>query len=292
MRDLVTEGKRDFRIRKLLAKIIKSCSPKDYSCYAESVFNYCQNNIKYVFDPNGVELIEAPWKVVESGIADCDSIVVLLASLLENAGLACRFVTIKADKLRSDEFSHVFLECKVPGRGWVPMDATMHDRPFGWSPDQNFPRKNWPASRDEPEAREGEGDEMSGYSPSRLSGMSYLNQVPAYDSDSIPGVEDTVGVHVGHKWAWRMEPMAVHGTPEELELSALRRGTGPEEMPTQSFFIRDDAQQVIAQKQAEMRRQDGMYAEEAVVVTKVPSVGKPWLLLGAVILGAYLLGRR
>lgn len=149
MRKGVTRGKRVFEIRRLIGEIIQPCTPKDYYCYAKSLYEYCRDRIRYTFDPVGVELVESPERILfESKIADCDSIVTVLATMCEAIGLPCRFVTVKADKFRPNEYSHVYMEVNIPNRGWVAADPTMPTKEFGWSPDPKFPTKRWPASLD------------------------------------------------------------------------------------------------------------------------------------------------
>ena len=232
MQDMVTLGKREPKIRALVGQLVKNCSPKDYWCYAEQAFLFCRDKIKYVYDPNGVELIENPVRILEMGLADCDSIVILLASLLENMGFPCRFVTIKADKLRPDEFSHVFLEVKLPKRGWISADATQPDKPFGWNPGSQYPRKSWPASKDGAEERD--ADEMSGFgdvnwNPGGMSGL----------AETLPGVEDTPGVLVKKPWEFRTEPALISSSPESLELQPLagKQAGLPSGAPMQEFWL-------------------------------------------------------
>jgi len=227
MRDLVTQGKRDFRVRDVVGPLLRNCPKKDYLCYARAIFEFCRDRIQYVFDPSGVELIEAPYRILESGIADCDSIVVLLAAMLENAGFPCEFVTIKADAKRPDEYSHVFLRCKVAKHGWVEMDATMQ-KPFGWGPPEYFTRKYWAASNDRDESHE--DDKMAG-----------LGQ--------IPGLEYGKGQVQGGIWNWRQESALVTATPEALELEPLA-GKKPE-LPTMgqdpTFFSAEQSKEMYAQ---------------------------------------------
>jgi hypothetical protein len=149
MRKGVTKGKRVFEIRRIIGEIIAPCATKDYYCYAKALYEYCRDRIKYTFDPVGVELVESPERILlESRIADCDSIVTVLATLYEAIGFPARFVTVRADPMRPDDYSHVFLEVNLPRHGWVAADPTMPDKQFGWAPDPKFPRKNWPASLD------------------------------------------------------------------------------------------------------------------------------------------------
>ncbi len=233
MRDLVTQGKRDFRVRTFIGRnIINNCPAKDYYCYAEAAHNFCTTQIKYAFDPNGVELIESPWKVIESGIADCDSIVILFATIVESLGMPARFVTIKADKSRPNDFSHVFAEVKIPRKGWVAADCTMADKPFGWTPPDFHARKNWPASNDSPESHD--DDAMAGVA---MSGLGNLGK------ENIPGVEASRGLITGQPFEFRVEPTSlVLGSPEEVELDPLQTGT-PRMIgePEPNYFMADEA---------------------------------------------------
>jgi hypothetical protein len=228
MRDLVTQGKRDFRLRTAAGKILQNCPNKDYECFARAIHQFCTHQIKYVFDPNGVELIEAPYRILESGIADCDSIVVLAAAMLESIGLPARFVTIKADTSRPTQWSHVFLQAKVPNKGWIGMDCTMPDKPFGWEPPQTYERKTWPASRDGVESHD--RDEMAGL------GMA-----------AVPHVENTKGVMVGNEWNFRDESALVTATPEQIELNPLeKRSVEPIGAPRPEFFMENQRLPVAA----------------------------------------------
>jgi hypothetical protein len=159
MQNMVDVGKREQRVRELAGKLISQCPKKDYFCYAKAIFDFCQTKIQYAFDPVGVEWVENPTRVLDAGMADCDSICVTFASLCETIGLPCRFVTVKADSERPDEFSHVFCEVKIPKRGWLGADPTMPQQ-FGWKP-EGYRRQEWPASKDAPEEH---GNGVSGMS--------------------------------------------------------------------------------------------------------------------------------
>ncbi len=160
MQRLVEQGKRDRRVRQfLLTQIISDCPQKDYRCYLEAAFRYVRDNIKYVYDPNSVELLETVWSVIdpENGVhaQDCDGKVTTLAVFAEQLGFPAAFVTIKADATHPDEYSHVYMKVKLPG-GWVAADPTMPDKPLGWEPPGDYPRKSWPATVN------GEGADMLG----------------------------------------------------------------------------------------------------------------------------------
>jgi hypothetical protein len=170
MQKMVDAGKRSPTVRALAGKLIRKCPKKNYYCYAKAIFDFCQKKIQYAYDPHGVEWVESPERVLEAGIADCDSICVTFASMCENLGLPCQFVTIRADKQRTDEYSHVYARVKVPGRGWVGADCTMQHE-FGWEP-QGYASKAWPASNTD-----------VGQAPEDINGLSSMNDFAAEDFD-------------------------------------------------------------------------------------------------------------
>lgn len=156
MQKLVSDGKRDIKIRELVGQIVNgeiegipACKSKDYACYAKAMYLFCRDKIKYVYDPHLVEYVETPRRILETKVADCDSNCILLGSLYQNAGLECQFVTIKADPSRRDEYSHVYMRVKVPRVGWVTADPTMPTKWFGWEPPGAWEKRYWPGSTDE-----------------------------------------------------------------------------------------------------------------------------------------------
>lgn len=207
MREMVTLGKREGEVRAQLQEILKDCRPKDYLCYARAAYLFCRDKVKYVFDPSGVELVENPKHILKTRVADCDSICCLLATLCEQMGFQSRFVTIKADLSRPNEFSHVYMQARIPKHGWVSMDATMPDKEFGWEPDQMFSRTYHPASNDAPESHE--GDKMAGL------GM-------------VPGASATPGVIVSQMWAWQQDGNLFPATPDDADDAIFAEETLPE----------------------------------------------------------------
>lgn len=231
MRDMVSLGKREPKIRQLVGDLAFKCDPKDYYCYAQAAHNFCRDEIRYVFDPSGVELIENPVRILETRAADCDSIVILMASICESMGFPCRFVTIKADLKRPDEFSHVFLEVKVPRQGWIGSDPTQPSRDFGWEAGPEYPRKTWPASNDEPE--DVEEDKMAGLG--MLGGP-------------IPGITTTPGVMVDKNYEFRDEAVLILSTPEQMELEPFGEKASDELVggQAQDFWAADQLEKLPA----------------------------------------------
>ncbi len=154
MQKLVNSGKRDNKIRELCGQILnpkngtRPCASKDYFCYAKALYEYVKTKILYAYDPNGVEYLEKASVVASNGIADCDSMDILLCSMFEHVGLQSQFVTIKADPNRPNEFTHVFTRVMIPKMGWVCADPIMPDKWFGWEPPFPNGRKYWAATSD------------------------------------------------------------------------------------------------------------------------------------------------
>ncbi len=121
---------------------------------------FVTHQIKYVYDPSGVETLQAPWVCITQGKGDCDCKVMLLATGFEAMGFPTRFVTIKSNPLQPKAFTHVYVEVQIPNRGWIGADATMPEYEFGWAPPKFYPSKRWAASHDSPEPRE--SDTMNG----------------------------------------------------------------------------------------------------------------------------------
>lgn len=206
MRDMVDAGKHSEEIRQeFISPILhgqmypnRQCAAKDYLCYVRNFFEFCRDKILYVYDPAGIELVEHPLLVLRKKMADCDSVCVALCTLCESVGLPCRFVTIRSDAANPDVFTHVYCECKVPRKGWVPMDATM-SHPFGWAPDPKYPRKNWPASST---SEGGQEDNVSGLNGLGLSPFSIPQVQLAPESNAQ-------GAMPGDGWQWQIQPAII-----------------------------------------------------------------------------------
>lgn len=310
MRDMVSHGKRDNRIRKLAGEIIAPCAPKDYQCYARAIWEFCTHKIKYAFDPVGVEYVESPWRIVENGIADCDSIVVLFASLCENIGLPVKFVTIKTDPNQPGEFTHVYCRVKVPRVGWIPADPTMPDKPFGWGPPRNYPEKEWPASNDSP-SEEFDEDMRGMPLPSVPQGTAFEYGSPT------PGVIATVGVKVDKPYEFQDEQALITTCPEELELAPLGKslpGASIASQPQVDFWSPQQIEELFGDTGDMLQGMGSMDAENQaaeegrmtiqmksapapLAQAPLPKIGgksieKKWLVIGALALGAYFLWGR
>ena len=74
---------------------------------AEAVHAWIQRNIRYVLDPDGVELLQSPDHVLRSGYADCDGMSVLATALLAAVGVRTGFEAIAQHT--PGEYDHVYV---------------------------------------------------------------------------------------------------------------------------------------------------------------------------------------
>lgn len=101
---------------------------KDFSGEAKRLFAYVQNNVRYVRDTDGAELIHDPAYLLQIGAGDCDDKAILLASLLGSIGFATRFAAVAFEP---DNYSHVWVQAWIGGK-WVDLETT-EPLPFGQS---------------------------------------------------------------------------------------------------------------------------------------------------------------
>lgn len=86
---------------------------------ALSLARWVGQNIKYVYDPWGTEILQTPQVTLEYGYGDCDDMSLLLAALLMSVGIETRFRVVGR---RHPE--HIFVEALVNG-AWVGYDPAV-----------------------------------------------------------------------------------------------------------------------------------------------------------------------
>lgn len=103
---------------------------KDFGGEAKRLNDYVRDEIRYVGDINGVEVVMTPETILEVGAGDCDDKATLLAALLLSIGHQPRFVAVSLD---GREFCHVWVQDLIERR-WVDLETT-EPLPFGASVD-------------------------------------------------------------------------------------------------------------------------------------------------------------
>jgi hypothetical protein len=120
MRRMVREAKRDYFIRRKAEQLVEHVPQKDWPGEARAIHAFVRDSIAYRLDPNEIELVKTPVKVLETGAGDCDDKSVLVAALLESIGHPTRLVAIG---FTPGELTHVYVETKI-GNRWFALETT------------------------------------------------------------------------------------------------------------------------------------------------------------------------
>ncbi|MGH3053356.1 MAG: hypothetical protein ACRDL7_00070 [Gaiellaceae bacterium] len=114
MAGLVRASKLDPAIRDQAALAISGCEKGNKICHCAALLSWTNRKIRYVADPQGVELLHDP-RLIARAIAgkklvygDCDDMSVYLAALLASVGLA---PILRAVGYNGANLSHVYVVC-------------------------------------------------------------------------------------------------------------------------------------------------------------------------------------
>jgi len=135
IRGFILENSENPRLRVLVSKILKPCKSKDFLCYIERIVDYVRQNVKYVDDPQRLELLQSPERTLKLGIGDCDDFTILTGTLLRLAGFPIRIVL--GDPNRDGRYEHVYLKAMLPNKTWLTVDPTV-ENPFK---SKNYPER-------------------------------------------------------------------------------------------------------------------------------------------------------
>lgn len=146
------EGAHNPELRILAQKIIADVPSKDYTGEARAIHDFMHinnGNFRYTLDPRGLEWVQTPWyTTLVLGQGDCDDAATATCALATSLGHGCAFRTVKGDRDRPDEWSHVYAVIGVRKNGkvlWLPSDATEHNARFGKDPPgaEKLETKTW-----------------------------------------------------------------------------------------------------------------------------------------------------
>jgi len=181
------------------------CKPKDYYCYAKTMYEWVKTNILYVYDPHLVEYLERPSVLLKTRIGDCDSQDILLSAIYQHMGFETQWVTIAADPSRPDEFSHVYIRVNIPKVGWVVADSTMPKKWFGWEAESYIFKRYWHGASDQEGTPLDKSDsikvEAPAMSSTQLSGLGHGGHGGGHHHGGHHG-RSGGGWYGGGGWGW------------------------------------------------------------------------------------------
>jgi hypothetical protein len=139
MERIVKSALTDLNVRDTALAVVRRAgiTPKNYGGEITALFRFVRDQVRYVKDPVGVELVHSPGEVLKRMAGDCDDKAVLLSALLQSVGHKTRFEVVA---VRPGEFHHVTIRVLVAGK-WVPLDPTVEKAVPGWEHPRIIRRK-------------------------------------------------------------------------------------------------------------------------------------------------------
>lgn len=132
MAELSHAGKYSTVVRETALSLISPLDQKDWAAEVRALHAFVRDRIRYVSDPEDVELLQTPEKTLELRAGDCDDKSILLASLLKSINHPCRY---RAVGTQPGIFEHVYVETKIRDF-WLPLETTEPVEP-GWQPPEH-----------------------------------------------------------------------------------------------------------------------------------------------------------
>jgi len=147
MTQLAARAGRDWKFIKAMSKLVSTLPARASRLEMDRLLNFVKHQVRYQKDPltapeGYVELVQSPAQTLTRGAGDCDDQSVLIAAAALALGYRPRFVVLKADKDRPDEFTHVYAEVFFNDRWWG-MDSVVPRSFVGWEPPARFGRGYW-----------------------------------------------------------------------------------------------------------------------------------------------------
>lgn len=119
--------------RTVLAEILwgapNSMNGHNKPALARRIFEWAKAHVRYVNDPEGLEVFTLFPEILKRGMGDCDDFLVVLAVLFKAVGIPVRARIIQTQD--ADGWSHIYPVAFLLDR-WVPFDATVPGVLPGW----------------------------------------------------------------------------------------------------------------------------------------------------------------
>lgn len=133
IKKLISEGKKDYIVRKTAEKIVQYIPPKEYGKEVAAIYNFVIRRLRYTKDIHRVETVHRARDLLRmhKKPADCDDFVILTGSLLQAIGHPVRLVIIGNNYEDKEDFSHIYLQVYVDKK-WVALDGSVPGAKVGW----------------------------------------------------------------------------------------------------------------------------------------------------------------
>jgi hypothetical protein len=129
-------------VRQLGIKILNEAQTKSHNHADEAlaIGRWVQQNVRYMKDPDGVELLQDPVYVIQKAMTneargDCDDMALLIATLLVSIGIAPSFKVVRW-KNQSGNYNHIYVTVdegnyQLPKK-LIALDAIVKDQEMGY----------------------------------------------------------------------------------------------------------------------------------------------------------------
>ena len=135
MREAVIKGLKDPETRLLASCIIGHCDGRHDLCEITAIWDFVQQNVKYVADPRLVDTFQTLRRTLQLGFGDCDDMAIADATLLEAIGFQTYFRVVETKG--AGNWNHVYACVGVPKRAptsKLPLDHTLLNAEPGVQP--------------------------------------------------------------------------------------------------------------------------------------------------------------
>lgn len=109
MASYIREGLHNVDVRQMAEQIVRYLPQKDYAGEVELVHAFVRDRVRYTMDPDGVELLQKPERILRVRQGDCDDKSILVCSLLGSIGHKTRLIAIGPSM---KAFTHVFAQVR------------------------------------------------------------------------------------------------------------------------------------------------------------------------------------
>ncbi|MDP1694752.1 MAG: transglutaminase-like domain-containing protein [Candidatus Woesearchaeota archaeon] len=135
MKKIIISSSSNWQVRQATAKIIEGLPWRDENAELRTIYQWVQENTRYVKDPHTLETLITPPTILNDiqlgnkPQMDCDDYSMLLASMYRSIGYP---ISLRVASYHpSGQFGHVYILVKTRGT-WIPVDGIAYGKEPGW----------------------------------------------------------------------------------------------------------------------------------------------------------------